>query len=74
MVSPERISAASLPIVRIGTVCNFGVTTCNVNKQCILSLKNFEKVQDSGPRRGAHSAPPPPPPPDPRAGFTAVSP
>ena len=30
--SLKRISAASLPIVRIGTVCNFGVTTCYVTK------------------------------------------
>ena len=69
MASPKRISAASLPKVRIGTVCNFDVTTCNVTKRCILFSKNVEKAKDSGPRWGAHSAPP-----DPLGGFKAVSP
>ena len=67
--SPKSISAASLPIGCIGTVCNFGVTTCNVTKRCILCSKKRRKAKDSGPRLGAHSATP-----DPLAGFKAVSP
>ena len=43
VASPKRISVASLPIVRIGTVCNFGVTTCNLTKRCILSSKKRRK-------------------------------
>ena len=67
--SPKRISAASLPIVRIGTVCNFGVTTCNVINDAFYPRKNVEKAKVSGPRWGAHSAPA-----DPLSGFKAVSP
>ena len=69
VASPKRISAVSLPIVGVGTVYNFGVTTCNIIKRCIYPRKNVEKAQDSGPRWGAHSAPP-----DFLAGFQAVSP
>ena len=68
MASLKRISAASLPIVRTGTVYNFGVASCNVTTRCILSSKNVEKAKDFGPRWEAHSAPL-----DPLAGFKAVS-
>ena len=71
--SPKRISAASLPIDRIGTVCNFGVKFAMLLNDAFHPRKNVKKAKDSGPRWGAHSAPPPPPP-DPLAGFKAVSP
>ena len=66
--SPKRIFAASLPIVRIGAVCNFGVRACNVTKRCLVSSKK-RQAKDCGPRWEAHSALP-----DPLAGFKAVSP
>ena len=39
----KRISAASLPIVRIGTVCNFAVASCNVTKRYPFFSKKRRK-------------------------------
>ena len=64
---PKRISAASLPIVRIGTCVTLVLQLATLLKDAFYPT--LLKTKDSGPRWGTHSAPP-----DPLAGFKAVSP
>ena len=68
IASPKRISAISLPIVRIGTVCNLVLQLATLLNDAFYPRKNVEKAKDSRPRWVAHSAPPS----DPLAGFKAV--